>query len=307
VSTLRTIDDAHALREVLRPGARIVIAGAGFVGQEVAAAARAAGAEVTIVEAAPTPLHALLGPAIGGWFAWLHLAHGVDMVLGSRIAGARSRAGRVIAVVLGDGRTIACDHVVVGVGVDPDVAWAGLHPGGVRASADGRTGIPGVFAAGDAAATYDPALGRHVRGGQWEAAGRQGAAAARSMLGFAAPAPGPASFWSDLYGTRVQFLGRASLADDVAIDGDPAARDFTVTFTRSGVPVAVLLAGRPQRLPLARALLSNPDHHLEDPTCPTPSSSTRAPAPVTATALTSPPRSSAWTTWRPSSAPAPTT
>ena len=126
----------------------------------------------------------------------------------------------------------------------------------MRADAAGRTGVPGVFAAGDAAATYDPALGRHVPGGHWEAAARQGAAAARAMLGLAA-APAPTtSFWSDLYDTRVQYLGHARLADRARVDGDRDSRDFAVTFSRGDRPVAVLLVGRPHQLPAARALLA---------------------------------------------------
>jgi NADPH-dependent 2,4-dienoyl-CoA reductase/sulfur reductase-like enzyme len=303
VSTLRTLDDAASLRGVLRPGAHIVIAGAGLIGQEVAAAARSARAHVTIVEPAAAPLEALLGPAIGDWFADLHRAHGVELVLGARIARALGSADRLTAVVLDDGRTIATGHVVVGIGVDPAVAWvagSGLDPLGVRAGVDGRTALPGVFAAGDAAATWDPVLRRHVAGGHWEQAGRQGAAAARAMLGLDVRPAGPASFWSDLYGTRIQYLGHAGLADGHAVDGTPEARDFSVTYTRAGAPVAALLVGRPHALPHARSLLAHP---REEPTCPTESSSTRAPARPTATARTSRPRSSASTTWRRSSGP----
>jgi 3-phenylpropionate/trans-cinnamate dioxygenase ferredoxin reductase subunit len=113
-----------------------------------------------------------------------------------------------------------------------------------------------VFAAGDAAAVLDPVLGRHVLGSHWESAARQGARAARAMLGLEPGASTIASFWSDLYGTRVQYLGHATLADEVSFDGDPVSRDFTATFTSAGRPVAVLLAGRPQMLPQARALLA---------------------------------------------------
>jgi hypothetical protein len=95
-----------------------------------------------------------------------------------------------------------------------------------------------------------------VPGGHWESAVRQGVAAARAMLGREPQRSAPASFWSDLYDTRVQYLGNARLADRTAIDGDPAARDFAITFTRDGAPVAVLLVGRPHELPNARALLA---------------------------------------------------
>jgi NADPH-dependent 2,4-dienoyl-CoA reductase/sulfur reductase-like enzyme len=126
----------------------------------------------------------------------------------------------------------------------------------VNTDADCRTLAPGVYAAGDAAAPFDPLLGAHVPGAHWEAAARQGARAARAMLGVQPGAEAPAGFWSDLYGTRIQYVGHAGLADGVTIDGDPAARDFAATYTRAGRPVAVLLAGRPQALPRARELLT---------------------------------------------------
>jgi 3-phenylpropionate/trans-cinnamate dioxygenase ferredoxin reductase subunit len=102
-----------------------------------------------------------------------------------------------------------------------------------------------VFAAGDA-----------TGGGHWESAARQGAAAARAMLGLPPAESSPESFWSDLYGTRVHYLGHAAHADDLVIDGDPDREDFTVTYTRARQPVAVLLVGRPHALPAARALLA---------------------------------------------------
>jgi 3-phenylpropionate/trans-cinnamate dioxygenase ferredoxin reductase component len=259
VSSLRTVEDARALRAALGRGGPLVIVGAGFIGQEVAVAARKAGVATMIVEATAAPLQALLGPSIGAWFADLHRGHGVDLVLGQEVVAARG-GDRVQSLTLSDGRALECDHVVVGIGVEPDVAWvagSGLHPVGVRADAGGRTAIPGVFAAGDAAATYDAALGRHVAGAHWESAARQGAAAAKAMLGLQSPPPHAASFWSDLYDTRVQYVGHARLADGATIDGDRDARDFSVTFTRAGAAVAVLLVGRPHDLPRARALLAH--------------------------------------------------
>jgi 3-phenylpropionate/trans-cinnamate dioxygenase ferredoxin reductase component len=258
VHTLRTLDDAHALRAALADGGRLVIVGAGFIGQEVAAAAARGGVQATIVEAADAPLQALLGTEVGAWFAQLHRSQGVEVLLGAGIVAAHGTR-RVDALTLRDGRRLACDHVVVGIGVDPDLGWlagSGLDTTGVTVDADGRSAAPDVFAAGDAAATYDPILRRHVPGGHWESAARQGVAAARAMLGHEPQRSAPASFWSDLYDTRVQYLGNARIADRAAIDGDPAARDFTITFSRDGAPVAVLLVGRPHELPNARALLA---------------------------------------------------
>ena len=178
VHTLRTLEDARALRAALAEGGRLVIVGAGFIGQEVAAAAAKAGVHTTIVEAADAPLAAVLGPVVGTWFADLHRSEGVDVVLGASVAAATG-ADRVEQLTLSDGRRLACDHVLVGIGVDPDLAWlagSGLDPAVVRIGADGHTGAPGVFAAGDA-----------TGGGHWESAARQGVAAARAMLGLESP------------------------------------------------------------------------------------------------------------------------
>jgi NADPH-dependent 2,4-dienoyl-CoA reductase/sulfur reductase-like enzyme len=142
--------------------------------------------------------------------------------------------------------------------VRPATAWlsgSGLDNDGVIVDPEGRSAAPGVYAAGDAASVYDRALARHVRTDHWDAAARQGAAAARAIIGIApAPEP-PPSFWSDQYGVRVQYVGRAEDADRVEIDGDPADRDFQAELTRAGSPVAFLLVGRPRALPEARRRL----------------------------------------------------
>jgi len=149
--------------------------------------------------------------------------------------------------------------VVAGVGVCSDTGWlagSGLESRtGILADRDGRTAIDTIFAAGDAAATFEPALGRHVPGSHWEAAGRQGTRAARAMLGLD-PGPVPlTSFWTDQYGLRIQYLGRARPADEVQIDGEPTARCFTATFVRAGRPVAALLVDRVRSLPAVRELI----------------------------------------------------
>lgn len=255
VSVLRTVDDAIVLRDVLAERPYLVVIGAGFIGQEVAATARRLGAEVTMIEAAPTPLHGVLGEQLGGWFAQLHTDEGVEMLTGVSVTAVETN-GRVATLALQNGRRIEPDHVVVGVGAQAEIEWlrdSGLScNGGVHVDVHGRTALPDVFAAGDAAATYDETLDTHVPGSHWEAAGRQGARAAKAMLGLD-PGPAPVtSFWTDQYGIRIQYLGRARLADHVEFDGDPAGREFTATFTRAGRPVAALLVDRPRSLPAAR-------------------------------------------------------
>jgi NADPH-dependent 2,4-dienoyl-CoA reductase/sulfur reductase-like enzyme len=260
VTTLRTVDDAWRLRAAIARGERLAVVGAGFIGQEVAATARIAGAEVTLIEAMPWPLGHLLGPELGRWFAELHRDEGVRVLLDRRIVAVHGDAN-VAALRLDDQSLVECDHLVVGIGVVPDLAWldgSGLDPRGVVVDARGATAVPGVFAAGDAAAAFDPVLRRHVPGGHWESAARQGAQAARAMLGGAADPTPQQSFWSDQYGTRIQQIGNVGLADAVRIDGDPAARDFTAIYTRGDRPVAAVLVGRPHALPDVRRLIAEP-------------------------------------------------
>jgi NADPH-dependent 2,4-dienoyl-CoA reductase/sulfur reductase-like enzyme len=258
VSTLRTIDDSRRLHWALRDRPHLVVIGAGFIGQEVAATARRLGVQVTMIEAAPCPLYGLFGSRLGDWFSRLHRSEGVQLLTGCTIDRVRGN-GTVQALELSSGETVDADHVVVGIGVQPDIAWlagSGIDtPIGVPADSHGRTAADGVLAVGDAAATFDPLLGRHVPGSHWEAAGRQGARAARLILGLD-PGPVPLTgFWTDQYGLRIQYLGQAPLADSLEIDGDPAGRSFTATFSRAGRPVAALLVDRPRSYPAARKLI----------------------------------------------------
>jgi 3-phenylpropionate/trans-cinnamate dioxygenase ferredoxin reductase component len=258
VSVLRSVNDALALRDVVDRAGRLVVIGAGFIGQEVAATACLRGCNVTMVEAAPQPLAAILGPDMGAWFADLHRAYGVDVLTGRTLRSA-SGNGAVTGVELSDGLRVAVDHVLVGVGVEPEAGWlegTGLAcAAGVPVDDCGRTRSKDIFAAGDVAASFDAASGSWTPGSHWEAAARQGARAARAMLGLDPRVTAPPGFWSDQYGLRIQYVGRARPDDSVAIDGDPEAHDFTATFSRSGRAVAVLLVNRPRGLPAARALI----------------------------------------------------
>ncbi len=256
---LRTAADAGRLRDALRPGRRLIVVGAGFIGQEVAATARALGVEVTVLEAMDAPLTGLLGHELGSWFADLHREEGVDLRCGVTAVGTRrDHRGRITGVATADGHTLACDLVLCGIGVTPADGWlagSGLGGGGVECDPAGRTALPDVFAAGDVARPYDPLAGAHGRSEHWEAAARKGAAAARAMLGAPDAAAPLSSFWSDQYGLRVQYVGHASLGETFELDGAVTSRDFAAVWRRRSRPVAALLVGRPRALPAMRRLV----------------------------------------------------
>lgn len=259
VHYLRTLADARRLRAELVPGARLAIVGAGFIGQEVAATARALGVEVTMVEALDTPLLPILGERLGRWFSRLHSDEGVRVLTGRAIDSARGKQ-RVEELVLADGPSIQCDAVVVGIGTMPATVWlegSGLEPGGIRTDTACRSRVPGVFAAGDASLPFDPRFGTHARTEHWDAAAWQGAAAAQAMLGAYPGTPPLPSFWSDQYGSRIQYVGHAHHADDVVVEGDPDGRDFEAVFTRNGRPIAALAVGRPRSIPKLRRTIEH--------------------------------------------------
>jgi 3-phenylpropionate/trans-cinnamate dioxygenase ferredoxin reductase component len=257
VHTLRSLADAQALRGAIAPGRRLAVVGAGFIGQEVAATARGLGAEVTLIEAMAQPLEHVVGARLGAWFARLHRAHGVEVLLGDAVASAHGN-GSVQRLRLAGGREVDVDAVVVGVGVQPAAGWlrgTPLGDGPIAVDARGRTAVPGVFAAGDVAAAPGRD-GRRERCEHWESAARGAVAAAHGILGLDPPPAAVPAFWSDLYDSRVQLVGRAADAEAVTVEGDQESPAFVASFTRSGRPVAALLVNRAAELPHRRRLLA---------------------------------------------------
>lgn len=251
--TLRTLDDARALRDELAQGGRLVVIGGGFIGAEVASTAYALGVDVTVVEAAPTPLAGPLGADMGAIVSALHTDHGVRLLCGVGVKGL-SGERRVDAVLMEDGRSVPADIVVVGVGARPCVEWlegSGVTlDNGVTCGADGRTSLAGVVAVGDCANWYDPRTGGHRRVEHWTGARERPAAAVTTLLAGGAVEPGvprPPYFWSDQYGVKIQFVGHAAGADSVTVEeGTPDDRDVLAVYRRSGRPVAVLGMNQPR-------------------------------------------------------------
>jgi NADPH-dependent 2,4-dienoyl-CoA reductase/sulfur reductase-like enzyme len=247
VHTLRSLDDALALRADLTPGRRLVVIGAGFIGAEVASTARELGLGVTIVETAPAPLARALGGEMGTALGALHEDRGVRLICGVAVQ-ALTGSDRVDGVLLADGRRLDADVVLAGIGARPETGWlegSGVELGdGVLCDSGGGTSVPGVVAVGDCASWFDPALGHHHRVEHWTGAVQRPAVAAATLLsgGTAlAPAQPPPYLWSDQYGMRIQFAGHTRPGDSVTVEeGDLATGSFLAVYRREDRPVAVL-------------------------------------------------------------------
>jgi len=255
VHSLRTVEDALAIRRLLDCGARTVVVGGGFIGAEVASAARRRGVPVTVVEAQPVPMARAIGPLMGRICAGLHAAHGTDLRCGVSVTGFEGGT-RIRRVLLSDGSELDADLVVVGAGVTPATDWlagSGMPlDDGVLCDETLATGLPDVYAAGDVARWRHPGFGRRLRLEHWTNAAEQGAIAGRNAVG-----AGPAEvcetvpyFWSDWYGQRLQFVGVPD-SSHVEVVGDPGGRRFAA-FYREGDRLAGALVL--DRRPLVRVL-----------------------------------------------------
>jgi NADPH-dependent 2,4-dienoyl-CoA reductase/sulfur reductase-like enzyme len=235
VAYLRTIEDSRRLKDAFAEGRRIVVVGAGWIGLETAAAARRAGAEVTVVESLEAPLLRVLGPEVAEVFAGLHREHGVDLRTGARVD-AVTRDGERAVVRLGDGSEVTADLLVVGVGVAPRTALAeaaGIAcDNGVLVDERLAASAPGVFAAGDVANAQHPLLGRRLRVEHWDNAIEQGKVAARSMLGEDVRYDRMPYFFSDQYDLGMEYVGSVGPDgyDEVVLRGDLESRVFTALW-----------------------------------------------------------------------------
>jgi NADPH-dependent 2,4-dienoyl-CoA reductase/sulfur reductase-like enzyme len=240
---LRTLADSQRLDAYLTEGSRVVLIGGGWIGLEVAAAARTRGAAVTVVEMAPLPLQRVLGDEVATVYRDLHAGHGVTFHCGAMLR-ELSGSDTVSTVVLSDGSEIPADVVVVGVGIEPNVelaAAAGLEvAGGVVVDASLRTADPNVFAAGDVASFFHPLLGRHIRVEHWANALNGGPAAARSMLGLSIVYDRLPYFYSDQYTMGMEYAGYAGPGDydQVVFRGDATAGQFLAFWLTGGRVVA---------------------------------------------------------------------
>lgn len=241
VLQLRSAADAWKLNDRLAAGGPLVVIGAGFIGLELASAARAAGVDVTVVETLAAPLAAALGPTLSTWLLDMHRAHGVSIHLGVDVEAFVGR-GSVEDVVLTDGRRLPAQTVVVGVGVEAEVDLArraGLVcSDGIVVDEYGQTSDPWAFAAGDVACQPHPHLAVPGRIGHWDSALRHGAAVGATMAGRPTSHSAVPYLWSEHYGGVLQSYGRHRVGDDVVIRGSIDSDRAVVVWLRSGVPVA---------------------------------------------------------------------
>ncbi|WP_217165615.1 NAD(P)/FAD-dependent oxidoreductase [Streptomyces sp. AC512_CC834] len=262
VHTLRTLDDARALRaELTRGPRRVVVIGGGFIGAETASSCAALGHAVTVVEAAPLPLVPQLGPEMAAVCAALHRRGGVGLVTGACVAALHGTA-TVTAVALTDGRTLPADVVIVGIGATPNTAWlagsALVLNDGVLCDDGCVTSLPQVVAVGDVARVGG------TRAEHWTSATRQPRVAVTNLLAGRTVRSARAEpyFWSDQYGARLQFAGRRREGDTVRITeggtagGGPAEGGLLARYERDGRTTAVLAVDRPRPFMRARRALA---------------------------------------------------
>lgn len=245
---LRTLDDSDRLvasfEAAARDGAgRLAIVGDGWIGLEVAASARSAGLDVSVVGQGTHPLERVLGPEMGELYGQLHAGHGVHLHRRAQ-ATAITGDGRATGVALADGTHVEAELVLVAVGAGPDVALAqaaGLAldsaTGGAVASATLQTTDPDVFVAGDIASVPYPRYGRAIRVEHWATALNQGPHAARSMLGATEPYAELPYFFSDQYDVGMEYLGfvaHPEAVDEVVVSGSVADRELVAFWVHDG-------------------------------------------------------------------------
>jgi 3-phenylpropionate/trans-cinnamate dioxygenase ferredoxin reductase component len=251
---LRTYEDALALRALLRPGLRLAIIGAGWIGAELATAAAGAGCAVTVVEAGPAPLAGVLGRAIGARTAPWYEAAGVTLRTGTAVESVEAGG-----LALAGGEWLPADEVVTAVGVRPAVDWlagSGLVlDDGVVVDAGLRASRPGVFAAGDCASFWSGLFGTRMRIEHWDAALHAPEVVAANVLGGAEEYDPVPYFWSEQFGRMVQYVGHHGDGDRLVWRGDPAGERWSACWLDGARLTAVLAVGRPRDMVQGRRLI----------------------------------------------------
>ena len=234
---LRTVRDADRIRKEIVPGRRVVVVGMGFIGSEVAASLRQKGLDVVAISPSKTPLFRPLGEAVGQTIADLHRSHGVRTIFEDTVV-AFEGTRRVATVVTRKGLRLECDFVVVGIGLEPAVGMLAdsgilLH-NGVVVDESCRTSVRGIYAAGDVANHYHPVFERQMRVEHWQNAVKQGAVAARNMLGRSVAYDDVHWFWSDQYKANLQYAGFHTTWQQLVVRGRLDSASYLACYVNDG-------------------------------------------------------------------------
>jgi 3-phenylpropionate/trans-cinnamate dioxygenase ferredoxin reductase component len=253
---LRTLDEALTLRALLRPGLRLAIVGAGWIGAELATAAVAQGCRVTVVEAAAAPLTAAVGAEVGALTAPWYAAAGVELRLGQPVESVEPGG-----LALAGGGWLGADEMVTAVGVRPEVGWlkgSGVAlDNGVAVDEQLRTSVPGVFAAGDCMAFWSLRYGRRLRFEHWDVALRSPDVLAGNLLGGTDAYDPVPYFWSEQFGRMIQYVGFHGAADRMILRGDPAERRWAACWLAGDLLVALLTVNFPRDLAQGRRVIES--------------------------------------------------
>jgi 3-phenylpropionate/trans-cinnamate dioxygenase ferredoxin reductase subunit len=258
---LRTAADAEALKAAIGPGKRLAIVGGGYIGLEAAASARALGAEAVVIEREPRLLARVACEALSSFFQTYHEKHGVEFLLGASVTGFVGEGGHVTGVTLADGRTVACDAALIGVGAAPNdeiASDAGLETArGVVVDLAARTSDPSIYAIGDVAHRPLPLYDRMFRLESVPNALEQAKQAACDITGRPPPAPEVPWFWSDQFDLKLQIAGLPFDADQIIIRGDTAVGKFAVFHLKGEQVQAVEAVNAPPEFMAGRQLIQN--------------------------------------------------
>jgi len=261
VCELRTAADAEALKAALKPGCRLAVVGGGYIGLEVAASARALGAEATVIELQSRVLARVASEPMSEFFEAYHRTRGVGFELNVSVHEILGDAGRVIGVKLSDGRTVACDAALIGVGALPNdeiARDAGLEcANGIVVDLEARTADPAVFAIGDVTHRPLPLYERSFRLESVPNALEQAKQVAAALTGRAPPAPEVPWFWSDQYDLKMQIAGLPFDGDSLLVRGDPKTARFAVFHLKGDLIQAVEAVNAPPEFMAGRQLIGS--------------------------------------------------
>lgn len=239
VLTVRTRADADAMKAALDRIDAAVVVGGGYIGLEAAAVLAKSGKKVTVLEALPRVLARVAGEPLSRFYEAEHRDHGVDIRLNARMDQILGEDGHVTGVRMADGEVIACQLVIVGIGiipsVEPLIAAGAAGSNGVDVDSFCRTSLPHIYAIGDCAAHENPHLdGQRIRLESVQNANDQAAVAVKAILGNPTPYTATPWFWSNQYDLRLQTMGLSIGHDDLVVRGDPASRSFSIVYFRQG-------------------------------------------------------------------------